>query len=206
MQDFYLIRHGETDWNIKLGKLQGHSDIPLNAKGEDQARALSSLIAELKLNRLYSSDLIRAQRTAELALPQLSPPHTRPHLREVHLGMGEGLTWEQVGEKLGESFRNSWSSTLEEHLDLRFPGGESRREVIERIQNCLHGILDAHPEDRIAMITHGYVIRTLVYFLSDVKDNFFVPNCAVAPFARASNRKLHYTGPRSIEDLAQPRI
>jgi broad specificity phosphatase PhoE len=206
MQDFYLIRHGETDWNIKLGKLQGHTDIPLNEKGERQAAALGPLISHLGINRLYSSDLIRAQTTARLALPHLSPPSTSFHLREVHLGIGEGLTWEQVIEKMGPQFRTNWSSTIEEHLDLRFPGGESRREVINRIQTCLHEILDRHPGDKIAFVTHGYVIRTLVYFLSDIQENFFVPNCALVPFTRTPDRKLIYKGPNTVEELLQPRL
>ncbi len=206
MQDFYLIRHGETDWNIKLGKLQGHSDIPLNEKGERQALALAPLLEQLKINRLYSSDLVRAQLTAQLALPHLSPASVSKQLREVHLGTGEGLTWEQVGDKMGDQFRTHWSSTVEEHLDLRFPNGESRREVIARIQACLHEILDHHPQDTIAFVTHGFVIRTLVNFLGGTKENFFVPNCAVVPFARSPDGKFIYRGPPTIDQLLQPSL
>lgn len=205
MQDFYLIRHGETDWNVKLGKLQGHSDIPLNEKGILQAKALTKLTEDLRFDRIISSDLCRAIGTAEHMSNFQAQIETHRDLREVHLGIGEGLTWDEVTAKMGTEFRTLWSHKDEVHMDLRFPEGESRREVITRVKNCLLHFLRKYPGERLAFVTHGYVIRTLVYHLTPMESSFLVPNCAVVPFSLA-NGNIIYRGPETPEQLIQPRI
>ncbi len=204
MQNFYLIRHGETDWNVKLKKLQGHTDIPLNEVGLSQAAQLPVLVTSLGLTKVISSDLVRAHKTASFLTA--SQIEMNPALREVHLGIGEGLTWDEVNLKLGAGFRESWGQNHEGSLDQRFPGGESRREVLDRIQNCLRSYLEQHPDETIAFVTHGYVIRTLVYHLStEVKENFFVPNCAIVPF-QFKNGTMTYSGPTTTDLLLQPKV
>lgn len=64
----YLVRHGETEWT-GTGQHTGRSDIPLTAEGERQARALQARLAGLRVDRILSSPLQRARRTAELAMP-----------------------------------------------------------------------------------------------------------------------------------------
>lgn len=206
MQDFFLIRHGETDWNVKFGRLQGHTDIPLNEKGQRQAQALTGLASNLGITKIISSDLIRAKETADLLSLTHGKIETSAELREVHLGVGEGLTWEEVKTKLGEKFRHDWNGHEEIHIDLKFPGGESRGEVLTRVTNCLTRYLVQHPNDKIAFVTHGFVIRVLVQHLSIHKNPFFVPNCAVVPFARNHDNSLMYKGPPTIEELLQPKL
>ncbi|MEZ0392621.1 MAG: histidine phosphatase family protein [Pseudobdellovibrionaceae bacterium] len=205
MQDFYLIRHGETDWNVKLGLLQGHTDIPLNERGILQSKALHKITSELKFNKIISSDLIRARTTAENMTNFQTEIEITSDLREVHLGIGEGLSWAQVEEKLGADFRAKWGATAQPDMNLRFPGGESRGEVLQRIQNCLFKFLRRHPGETLAFVSHGYVIRCLVFHLETMSQDFFVPNCAVVPFA-FDGEKLLYKGPDATEDLLQPRL
>jgi broad specificity phosphatase PhoE len=205
MQDFYLIRHGETDWNVKLGKLQGHTDIPLNDKGIRQARALADLTASLKFQRVISSDLKRAFETAQWMTNHQGPQETNADLREVQLGLGEGMTWDEVEQKLGTEFRSRWTSPSDEAMDLRFPEGESRREVIERVQSCILHYLDKYPQSTLAFVTHGFVIRSLVIHTANLENHFPVPNCAVVPFQRNGNQIL-YKGPKSPGELIQPLI
>lgn len=205
MREFYLIRHGETDWNKRLGKLQGHTDIPLNDIGFLQAAALTDLTRDLNITKIISSDLSRAVETAKRVSPVPADIETHPDLREVHLGVGEGMTWDEINLKLGPDFRPLWASKSEDHLDLRFPGGESRREVLARVQSCLIHFLNKYPHDRLAFVSHGYVIRTLVFHTSSLSENFFVPNCAIVPFSLVDNR-ITYKGPETTEQLIQPRI
>lgn len=202
MQNFYLIRHGETDWNVKLKKLQGHTDIPLNEVGLKQGEQLSELVRSLGITKVISSDLVRAHKTAQFLSSQIE---TTPELREVNLGIGEGLTWDEIQAKLGPLFREAWSQNHGDNLDMRFPNGESRREVLTRVQKCLRRYLEAHPNENIAFVSHGYVIRCLVYHLSPISENFFVPNCAVVPFA-FHNGEFTYTGPETTDLLLQPRL
>lgn len=205
MQDFYLIRHGETDWNVKLGRLQGHTDIPLNEKGLKQAEALSHLLPDLRISKVISSDLQRAFQTAR-HMTRLQDPHeVTADLREVHLGVGEGLTWDEINLKLGPDFRGKWSTHDAGSLDFRFPEGESRREVLSRVQNCLQNYLQKFKGETLAFVSHGFVIRSLVYHFNPEAVNFFVPNCAVVPF-RFENGMIHYRGPKTPDQLLQPRI
>lgn len=63
--DIYLIRHGETDWN-KEKKLQGVTDIPLNAYGIELAEKTAEGLKDVPFDRIYTSPLIRAKKTAEI--------------------------------------------------------------------------------------------------------------------------------------------
>lgn len=65
----YLVRHGETAWTL-TAQHTGRTDLPLTEQGERQARALSASLAALSIDRILSSSLQRARRTAELAMPQ----------------------------------------------------------------------------------------------------------------------------------------
>ena len=86
-----LIRHGETDWNVEA-RLQGSTDIPLNAHGIRQAYATAQALADERFGVIYSSDLLRATMTASvIAEAQHLPMEIEPRLRERNLGMLQGL-------------------------------------------------------------------------------------------------------------------
>jgi len=205
MQDFFLIRHGQTDWNAITRQFQGHTNIPLNETGRFQASSMIKIFDDLQITRLISSDLIRAFETAEIMSQKKLPLEATPDLREVHLGKAEGLTREQVADKFGVDFYPRWSSHAPSHQDLRFEGGESRREVHTRIDRILHHYLDLYPNDRLAFVSHGFAIQSLIYNVSDQNQaQFFVPNCAIAPFQRSPQKKIHYIGPRTPEELLCP--
>ena len=95
-----VVRHGETDWNVQT-RIQGYTDIPLNARGEAQARHLATRIAELQdlepVRAVYASDLMRAWTTAD-ALAQACGLTVRTDLdlRERQFGHFEGLTFAQI--------------------------------------------------------------------------------------------------------------
>jgi len=97
-----LFRHGETDWN-KEERWQGHSDIPLNACGREQAKLLASKLTDIDIECILSSDLMRAQETAKIVSDQIKVPViAMPSLREVHGGLAEGLTRREIKERFGE--------------------------------------------------------------------------------------------------------
>ena len=78
MGRWFIVRHGETEWNV-LGRIQGHSDVPLSQNGRDQAHTVARRLAEAPLDVIYCSDLARASETARLILGRRDIPlHATP--------------------------------------------------------------------------------------------------------------------------------
>ena len=101
---FYLIRHGETDWN-KAGRYQGCTNIQLNEEGLEQARLLGERFKYLPLDVVYVSPLDRAVATAEpVAASHGLTPIKDDHFREINFGEWEGHTIEELSEKYGRAY------------------------------------------------------------------------------------------------------
>jgi 2,3-bisphosphoglycerate-dependent phosphoglycerate mutase len=136
---FLLVRHGETDWNAE-GRLQGHTDTPLNDFGRRQARALAEDLAGEAVDAVYSSDLSRARETAEIVAERLGLPVVLdPDLREKDWGTWEGLT-----------------AAERDHVEL---AGETTGAHRARVLRSLHSIADRHPAGRVLVVTHGGSVR-----------------------------------------------
>jgi probable phosphoglycerate mutase len=180
---FYIIRHGETDWNVQR-RLQGHSDIPLNTKGQEQALSLSQRFVP-KIDLVISSDLIRAQQTGARIFPSLKM-QTTEKIREAHLGQAEGLTKEQVIANWGEVHFEEWTSQHPQFLDHRFPSGESKRELLQRMKAGLQAHLNENPDKTLAFISHGLAMRTLIHHLNPERQEIqMIDNCGVLKLERS---------------------
>ncbi|TEB06804.1 Phosphoserine phosphatase 1 [Pelotomaculum schinkii] len=154
----YLIRHGETEWNNTM-KFQGVTDIPLSERGRRQAVSLGKRLAALKLDAFYASDLVRARETATI----ISSRHgmsivTVPALRELNFGAWEGLTIAEIKELFAGEIEQWW----ENPFSIRIPGGETYNELIERSVNAIKEIIARHSDGRIAVVSHGGPIRSIV--------------------------------------------
>lgn len=148
MTEFWLIRHGETDWNT-VRRCQGHTDIPLNATGLQQAAALAKKIAGISFAAIYSSDLQRAYRTAQiLAAPINLPIQTDIRLREIHQGAWEGRLVSEIRAEIASNFPGS-DVDLVDVEQPRAPGGESVRSVLTRMTTIADEISARHPSQRV---------------------------------------------------------
>src|SRR5437868_2038959 len=95
MTTFYIMRHGETEWNVQK-LMQGHEDSPLTAAGEAQIQERVQDFADVHFDQVFSSDLLRAQRTAELlTIERQLAINTTRLLRERTFGKYEGKTGEE---------------------------------------------------------------------------------------------------------------
>lgn len=93
---FYILRHGQTDWNLNR-RLQGSTDIPLNATGREQARKAATLLETSGLTRIIASPLSRALETAQIVGAHLGiEPLIDPRLIERNFGLFEGMTIDEV--------------------------------------------------------------------------------------------------------------
>ena len=154
----FLFRHGETDWN-RAGRLQGHTDTPLNATGLAQAGALTERLRPHRLDAVVSSDLARAWTTARIVAEGLGVPLIRePGLREAQIGEAEGLFWPEVKSRFGETLTERWFTDD----DAAFPGGETGLETRTRGLAALHRFAAEQPYRRIGVSTHGAMVRQLM--------------------------------------------
>ncbi|MFI5491676.1 histidine phosphatase family protein [Actinoplanes sp. NPDC051859] len=148
-------RHGNTDWNA-AGRVQGQTDVPLNAVGEQQAVDAAELLVRLRPGALVSSDLRRASDTAAAlaALTGLSVQHD-DRLRERHFGSWQGLTMTEVAETRPDEHA-AWRAGA----DVVGGGVETLDDLGKRVGDALQAAVDAAPAgSTVVVATHGGAAR-----------------------------------------------
>jgi probable phosphoglycerate mutase len=161
MTEIWFIRHGETDWN-RAHRLQGWQDIPLNGVGQAQSLRLAERLArdarEHTIDAIYSSDLQRAQATAQPAAERLGMRlRIEPGLRERGFGVLEGLDMHTTQEVAPEAHA-AWKSR---QADRMLEGGEALGQFRSRILSTVKDIAERHPGQRVLAFTHGGVLDIL---------------------------------------------
>ena len=158
----YVVRHGETDWNIK-GVIQGHTDIPLNSKGKTQAKNLSAKLKDVFFDAVFSSDLMRAKETAEIvALEKKIAVQATQLLRERNFGTLEGKS----AVLLDQLRKDIAYLSDEEKYTYRLQADiENDEEVISRFITYIREIAIGYPNKNILMVTHGGMLRMLLLHL-----------------------------------------
>jgi 2,3-bisphosphoglycerate-dependent phosphoglycerate mutase len=160
-----FIRHGETAWN-RIKRIQGHIDIPLAESGIEQAALLGARLAQeahtgARLDAIWSSDLMRAQQTAQPVAGALGLPlQLTEGLRERNYGAFQGHDSDEIAARFPDEYA---------HWQTRDPGfappeGESQRAFYHRVLHALEPILAKHPEGRIACVAHGGVLDCIYRF------------------------------------------
>lgn len=155
MTKLILIRHGETVWNQER-RYQGQQDSSLSPLGISQAQKVGKYLAEEKIAAIYSSDLARANITAQsIAKHHGINPILDKRLREMSFGVWEGLTRDEIIEKYPDLFYARYQNSLE----TKIPGGELPQEVIVRFQEFLNEIVPKHKDETIVIVSHGGTLR-----------------------------------------------
>ncbi len=159
------IRHGETDWNL-AARLQGHTDIALNATGLQQARQMAAALADTALSHIYSSDLLRAWETAQALASANGAALTRDaRLRERSFGEYEGQRFIDIEAQDPDSALR-WRKREPAFTP---PGGESLLALQARISQAVFQLAAQHQGQQIALVAHGGVLDTL-YRLATRQD------------------------------------
>jgi alpha-ribazole phosphatase/probable phosphoglycerate mutase len=152
------MRHGEVVNNGEK-RYNGHIDIDITQKGVDQMHRLAGLLEGKEIAAVYSSDLIRSVRGAEIISNRVGISYTPlPELRERSLGDWEGMTAEEIKACFPEQYA-AWRKDL---LTYRPPGGECLVDVSERILPVIKRLVAYHREQEIAMLLHGGVNRVIL--------------------------------------------
>ncbi len=160
-----FIRPGETEWN-RQERWQGWVAVPLNDHGQQQAQRLANFLRNTGMRALYSSDLRRATQTADILAETMGyAPVLDRRLRERNMGQWQGLTRAEIKAWYPEEYQQ----LLADRENFIVPGGESLRQVAERVRAAFDEIQQQDAGDTIGIVSHTTAVRVL---LGDL-----VPDC-----------------------------
>lgn len=169
MKKIFLIRHGESQWNI-LKRIQGQQDIPLTERGLIQAELVGSRLVNEKIDKIYSSDLIRAFNTAEIIGQKLNKPVIpMKEFREISFGIWEGISDEEMLRKYYDEYL-MWRKNPE---NLKIEGAETLEELQLRAMNGVNKIIKDSKEENILIVSHSATLKTMVLGLLDMNLRHF---------------------------------
>lgn len=179
----YLIRHGLTDWNKKR-LMQGQVDIPLNEEGERQAKELAKKLANVNFDAIFSSDLSRAKRTAEIiALEKKIAIYTNKVLRERSFGLFEGKHVNEVLDILKTDIKKLRTVISQKAKEF---GAETDQEVIVRFLSFIREVAVAWEGKKVLIVSHGSVIRVFLtkigYLTKKESETVEIKNLAMVKF------------------------
>ena len=158
MMKLLLIRHGQTDWNL-LGKYQGQTDIALSGEGIRQADLLAQNFPVDTLDIIYTSDLQRAFMTAERLAEKFSAPlYADKALRELNFGAWEGLTYQEIAERLPQEVKNLFGAPEK----LQIPEGETFLMLQRRAMDKIHEIRAENEGKNVAVVAHGAISKAIL--------------------------------------------
>lgn len=149
----YLIRHGETDWNKQV-LFQGHTDIPLNKKGEAQARRIGQVLKGKKVDAIVSSDLSRAYRTAEL-------------IRKETGYRGRIIEYKALRER---SYGTLEGKKYDALLRNKKFDGEKDPAYYARVKKAFKMLAKKYRNKNIVVATHGGVVRAFAAFALNLRE------------------------------------
>ena len=193
----YLIRHGQSAGNAE-GRFGGHGPTPLSELGLEQAEKTARMLAKEGVHAIYSSDLPRAVQTAEPLANLLNLPiHKSPAFRERHVGVLQGLTFDESREQ----FPNDYYALINRNIHHIITEGESYRQLLRRITTELRNILRNHHRERVAIFSHtGAICFLTLHLLGAIHRG-----TKTTPWLITSNcgiNRFEFRGPRNVRVLA----
>lgn len=166
-KDFYIFRHGQSTYNV-AGRTQGQTnDSVLTDLGKQQAEAIGRKLADKGIEVIATSPLKRAMQTAELANKTLNVPIVADdHFIEVNVGVVEGMHYAEICEKFEDIFKQMHLPG-KECENVCYPGGETRKQVRERVFSGLEEWLSNKPYNVIGVSSHGIMLSQMLVALGD---------------------------------------
>lgn len=171
MGSWYLVRHGETEWN-REGRIHGHTDVGLSDLGRQQVRVLAERLGGCRFSTAYASDLSRAVESAEVIVGGSGVPvETDPDLREFSYGEWEGLATEEAEAQDPAAFAERMALGND---GFAAPGGEDTRQMLERVRRFYERVAARHQSSEdVLVVAHGGSIRALLVCLLGLPDDQF---------------------------------
>ncbi len=209
MNRLILLRHGQSQWNLE-NRFTGWHDVDLTEKGEAEAARAGELMDAIRLDRVFSSTLIRARRTAQIALDSMAAHGAdlsairsgdgwrlteHDDLRERHYGDLVGLNKAETAEKYGDEQVHKWRRGYA----IQPPGGESLADVVVRVrpyfEREIRPLIEAG--QNVLVAAHGNSLRAMLVILGEYDEedipNIELPTGEPLVFEFENGKKLcHY--------------
>lgn len=157
MLTLYLIRHGQTEWNLEH-RMQGSLNSDLTDLGKSQAEKLSTSLSALNFDRIYCSTATRAIQTAELVFPNQKLALSED-LREIGMGTWEGQTYDQIAATDPQAWYNFFNAPFDYQPSAN---GESFKGLENRLRHFLEVENLSEKSGRIAIVSHRITLRMLL--------------------------------------------
>ncbi len=202
----YLIRHGQSAGNAE-GRFGGHGTTPLSELGQKQAEITAAILAKEGIHAIYSSDLFRAVQTAEPLAKLLNLPiNTSPAFRERHVGVLEGLTFDESKAQ----FPADYYALVNRSVNHVITDGESYRQLLRRITSKFQDVMRSHNGDRVAIYSHtGAICFLTLHLLGAIHRHtkqtpwLITSNCGINRFELRGRRNVRVLVLNDTRHLAE---
>ena len=167
----YIVRHGETEWNV-IKRFQGQLNTPLTEKGIEKLRETGKNLENVLFDEVYTSELGRTVASAEIILNENRGYKNKKlelkklaELNEVYFGVWQGLTYEEVFLKYPEEANNYFYNV--KNYKAENVEAENLKDALERFLKGINKILDSHESGNILVVTHGTVLEMFMNYVAN---------------------------------------
>lgn len=167
----YIVRHGETEWNV-IKRFQGQLNTPLTEKGMEKLRETGKKLENVLFDEVYTSELGRTVASAEIILNENRGYKNKKlelkklaELNEVYFGVWQGLTYEEVFLKYPEEANNYFYNV--KNYKAENVEAENLKDALERFLKGINKILDSHESGNILVVTHGTVLEMFMNYVAN---------------------------------------
>lgn len=186
----YFTRHGETLWNLDH-RFQGWKDSELTENGVKRAELLGNRFKDIKIDKIFTSPLKRAKRTAYLIKGDKDVEVEEVYgLKEISFGEWEGMTTEEIRED--DRYVEELDNLFNRPYSYKSFGGENIKEFTERLFKAVDEIIKENSNKDILIVTHGMCVRYLIgYFKKEFEESKVIDQPI---FYQASYNEVNWDG------------
>ena len=167
----YIVRHGETEWNV-IKRFQGQLNTPLTEKGMEKLGETGKKLKNILFDQVYTSELERTVNSAEIILNENNGYKNNKlelqklaELNEVYFGVWQGLTYEEVFLKYPEEADNYFYNV--KNYNAENVEAENLKDALERFLKGINKILNRHKSGNILVVTHGTVFEMFMNYVEN---------------------------------------
>ncbi|MBN2219822.1 MAG: histidine phosphatase family protein [Kosmotogaceae bacterium] len=197
MSKIYFLRHGQSQSNVENRFANGNDGYPLTDQGRRQAEKASAFLRSRAIRKVYTSPIHRAVQTAEIVCSNWGlTPVVIDEIREFSVGIFEGKKIAGQARELYVDLKEKWAGG---EMDTRISGGESHREIIDRLWKGIEYALEEDSGEPVLMVSHGGLLSMALPYMCDNLDlttfyeqeGVFIRNCSVTSVeARKENSRI----------------